>query len=34
MLRRFVRRLKLSGADAQLLMGMLRQMRRKMDERD
>jgi tRNA/rRNA methyltransferase len=34
MLRRFVRRLKLSGADAQLLMGMLWQMRRKMDERD
>jgi tRNA/rRNA methyltransferase len=33
-LRRFVRRLKLSGADAQLLMGMLRQMRWKMDKRD
>lgn len=34
MLRRFVRRLKLSGADAQLLMGMVRQMRWKMDKRD
>jgi len=32
-LRRFVRRLKLSGADAQLLMGMLRQMRWEMDKR-
>jgi len=30
-LRRLVRRLKLSGADAQLLLGMLRQMRWKMD---
>jgi tRNA C32,U32 (ribose-2'-O)-methylase TrmJ len=34
MLRRFVHRLKLSGADAQLLMGMLRQMQWKMDKRD
>jgi len=33
-LRRFVRRPKLSSADAQLLMGMLRQMRWKMDKRD
>jgi len=34
MLRRFVRRLRLSGSDAQLLMGMTRQMRWKMGTRD